>query len=160
MRNVVVVMMIASLSSFPAAARQARGSAASGGSGIKACSLLPKDLALKVSSANKAVFDGPPHEEPFRTGSTCNYGDITLHVDAFSWSSMEGMMKKDGNWTQVSGVGDAGYFRDNSGRNAEFMGRVGSRTFRIQLGIPISSTADKVKPNVITLANAIVPKLR
>jgi hypothetical protein len=69
------------------------------------------------------------------------------------------MMKNGPKWAAVSGVGDEAYFRDN-GRFAEFMGHVGTRTFTIQMGVPITSTAEKIKPNVITLANAIVPKLK
>src|SRR5262245_54288368 len=48
MRNVVVFVLIAGLFSSSAAARQARSGGAAGAPTIKACSLVPKDLALKV----------------------------------------------------------------------------------------------------------------
>jgi len=90
--------------------------------------------------------------------SASAYGDIMLQIDTFSWSSLEGMMKKDG--TPVPGVGDAAMFRDNSGRFAELAARVGNRTLIIQMGVPFSSTTENVKPNVIALANAIAPQLK
>ena len=161
MRNVVVVVLITSVFSFSAAARQGRSSAPAAGSpSVKACSLLTKELALKVSSANKALFDIPPRESPGESGkgSECNYGDITLQIDTFPWSTYEAAMKKGG--APLAGVGDAALFRDNGGRMAELATRVGSHTAFIQMGVPITSTAEKFKPNVVTLANAIVPKLK
>jgi len=160
MRNLVVIALITSLFSLSAAADQARSGAAAAGSTIKACSLLSKELALKVSSANKALFDMPPRESPGESGkgTECNYGDITLQIDTFPWSTYEAAMKKGG--APLAGVGDAALFRDNGGRMAELATRVGSHTAFIQMGVPITSTAEKFKPNVVTLANAIVPKLK
>jgi hypothetical protein len=67
--------------------------------------------------------------------------------------------KRAANWVPVSGVGDRAYF--NGDRNyAELMGYMGRRTFTIQMGVPFQSTAENIKPNVIALANAIVPKLK
>jgi hypothetical protein len=158
MRNVVVFVLITGLCSSSVAAGQGRG--ATGNSAIKACSFVPKDLALKVSGAeNKRIFDLPSDEEPVGKGSACEYGDIRLQIDAFPWATLDASAKKDKAWVQVSGVGDGAWFRDN--RNfAELMGRVGERTFTIQMGVPFQSTAEKMKPNVITLANSVVAKLK
>ena len=158
MRKVVVILLITSGFSLPAAAQQARSGAAPASS-PKACSLLTKDLALKVTGTNKALFDMPPREMTIGNGSECNWGDIQLRIDPFSSASLEGMGKNDKKWSEVSGVGDKAYFREN-GRFAELMSHVGARTFTIQLGVPVTSTAEKIKPNVITLANAIVPRLK
>ena len=160
MRKVVVVLLITSVFSLSAAAHQARSAAPpSATSSPKACSLLSKDLALKVTGANKALFDTPPREMTIGNGSECNWGDIQLRIDPFSWASLEGMGKNDKKWAEVSGVGDKAYFREN-GRFAELMSHVGGRTFTVQMSVPITSTAEKFKPNVIALANAIVPKLK
>ena len=116
---------------------------------------------MKVSpAANKKIFDVAPRESagPTGKGAECHYGDIMLQIDTFSWSSLEGMMKKDG--TPVPGVGDAAMFRDNSGRFAELAARVGNRTLIIQMGVPFTSTTENVKPNVMALANAIAPQLK
>ena len=158
MRSVAICVLTVGVLSSSATAQQARSGAAPASS-PKACSLLTKDLALKITGTNKALFDLPPRETPIGKGSECNWGDIQLQIDPFSWASLEGMGKNDKKWTEVSGVGDKAYFREN-GRFAELMSHVGGRTFTIQLGVPVTSTAEKIKPNVITLANAIVPKLK
>lgn len=159
MRNVIASLLVIGLLSSSAAADQAR----SGGAGkpaIKACSLLSRDLVMKVSGAvNKAVFDLPPEEEQVGNGSACDYADIRLQVDPFPWSVLEASAKKDKTWVPLSGIGDGAYFQ--GGRTfAGLMGHVGGRTFTIQMGVPFQSTAEKIKPNVITLANAIIPKLK
>jgi hypothetical protein len=160
MRNVVVLLFVLGLVSSSTAAGQAR----SGGAGkpaIKACSLLPKELAMKVSGdVNKRVFDLPPEEEPAGKGSACHYADITLQIDPFTAAFIDQTAKKDAAWTPVAGVGDRAWFRDNKGHYAELMGHVAGRTFTIQMGIPFQSTVEKMKPNVIALAKAIVPQLK
>jgi hypothetical protein len=116
------------LVSSTASARQARSGAAAGGGTINSCSFLPKDLALKVTGTNKALFDLPPRETPVGNGSECNDGDTQPRIDPCPWASLQGMMKNGPKWTAVSGVGGEAYFSDN-GRFAEFMGHVGTRTF-------------------------------
>ena len=158
MRNVVVFVLITGLFSSAAAARQARGAA--GNATIKACSFVPKDLALKVSgAANKRIFDLPPDEQPVGKGSACDYGDIRLQIDPFPWATLDASAKKDKTWMQASGVGDGAWFRES--RNyAELMGHVGERTFTIQLGVPVPSPSGGMKQNAIALANSVVPKLK
>ena len=162
MRTVIASLMMISLFSAPTRAGQARSGAAAGAPAIKACALLSKELAMKVSgAANKAVFDVPPQEEPAgKSGSSCNYADITLQVDAFTPAAIDGMANQKGKtWEPVAGVGDRAYFHGD--RNfAQLIGYVGGRTFTVELGVPFQSTAEKMKPNVIALANAIIPKLK
>ena len=169
MRSVIASVFVISLFSSPLAAGQAPSGA--GKPAIKACSLLSRELAMKVSSevVNKIFFDQPPREEPVGTsGSACDYAGIRLQIDPFPWSVIEAAAKKNergagskrsANWIPVSGVGDRAYFNGDT-RFAELMGQAGGHTFTIQLGVPIQSTAEKMKPNVITLANAIVAKLK
>jgi hypothetical protein len=127
-----------------------------------ACALLTRELAMKVSGAvNKIVFDIPPEEEPVgKTGSACHYAGITLQIDAFTPEAIDAIAKKDKEWAPVSGVADSAYYRNNRDTFAEIIGRVGKRTFTIQLSVPFQSTVEKVRPNAITLAHAIVGKLR
>jgi hypothetical protein len=169
MRNAVASLVIIGLFSSPAAAGQARGSAA-GKPAMKACSLLTKELVMKVSGAvNKAVFNLPPEEGPAGAGTICDYADITLQIDAFAPEVIERTVKEQSrgassarkaNWVPVSGVGDRAYFDENDRNFAALMGYVNGHTFTIQMSIPFQSTAEKMKPNVIALANAIVPKLK
>ena len=159
MRTIVIVVLTVGLASASSAARQARSGATPATTSTGACSLLPKDLALKVTSTNKALFNQPPRESTVGKGSECNYGDITLRIDPFPWASLKGMMKNGPEWKAVSDVGDEAYFRDNR-QFAEFMGKVGLRTFTIQMGVPVAGTAEKIKPNVVTLATAVAAKLK
>ena len=156
-RIVACVFLVGSLMSS-VEAWQSRG-----GGPIRACSLLTKELALKVTAANKRIFDLlPPEEEPLGVaGSSCEYGDIGLQVDPFTPARLDQLYKQNGkDWTPVTGVGDAAYFRDNGGRFAELYVRVGGHTFTIQMGVPTGGTAAAIKPNTITLATALVPKLK
>lgn len=141
---------------------QGRGGAAGAKAGKGACSYLSKELVMKVSGAvNKLVFDLPPQEETVGKGSACHYADITLQIDVFTPAGIDGIYKSaNKEWSPMSGIGDAAYFRNNRNTYAEIIGRVGSRTFTIQLGVPFQSSVEKVKPNAVTLANAIVEQLR
>ena len=156
MRTVVISLFVAGLLASTGTAGQTGGKPA-----IKACSLLTKELAMKFSgAANKAVFTLPPEEEPVgKSGSACEYADIRLQIDPFAWSVLEASAKKDKTWVSVSGVGEAAYFQ--GGRNyAGLMARSGGHTFTLQVGVPFQSTAEQIKPNVIGLAQAIIPKLK
>ena len=157
MRVAMAIVLMGSVVST-ADAWQSRGTAA-----IRACSLLTKELALRVTSANKQIFDLlPPAEEPLgANGSSCEYGDIGLQVDPFTPARLDQLYKQSGrDWTPVAGVGDAAYFHDNGGRFAELYVRVGTHTFTIQMGVPVGGSVAAIKPNTITLANALVPKLK
>jgi hypothetical protein len=158
MRQVVASLVV--LSCFvPAASAQTRGG---GSSRISACSLLTRDVAMKVATADgKRTIDllKPSEDLLGEKGSSCGYADIQLQVDPFARS--EELRKSPGKgWTPVSGVGDTAYFHNNSDRYAELMVWTGAHHFTIQIGVPTGSTAAAVKPNTIALANAIIPKLR
>lgn len=158
MRNVIASSVVIGLFASFSAAEQAQ----TGAPAFKACSLLPRDLVMKVSgdNVNKFVFDMPPQEEPVgKAGSACDYAGIRLQIDPFSWTALEASAKKH-KMMPVSGVGDAAYFGSRNSQFAEMTGRVGRHTFTIQMGVPFESTPDQMKPNVIALAEAIVPKLR
>jgi hypothetical protein len=57
-------------------------------------------------------------------------------------------------------VGDAAYFHNVKDVMAELFVRVGPRTVGILMDVPVGSKAAAVKPKVVALAQAIVPKLR
>lgn len=161
MRPVVAFVVLLPLLTPQPAASQAGG----GGAALKpggACSMLTRDLVMKVSgSVNKHVFDLPPQEEPVGRGTACSYADIRLQIDPIPAGNLEAMRQRMGqDWVPVPGIGDAAHFHNNRNHFAELIGRVGARTFTIQMGVPFQGTAEQMKPNVITLANAIVPKLR
>jgi len=169
MRNAVASLFVISLISSPLAAGQARSGGTAGKPVIKACSLLPKDLVIKASGAmNKAVFDMPLREEPAGAGSACNWSNITLQIDALSADAIDRAVKQNergagskrgANYVPVSGVGDRAYYNADT-YFAELMGYAGGHTFTIQIGVAPQSTAEKMKPDVIAIAQAIVAKLK
>jgi len=61
MRQLVASVLVMGCSLSSVAAFQA-GAGGSGGGGIKACSLLPKELAAKYFSGNKCPGEGNPAE--------------------------------------------------------------------------------------------------
>ena len=147
-----------SVAATPAVSAQARGAAGR----IRACSLLTRDLVVKVSPPQniRSLDLIPPMEEDIgANGSYCEYGDISLQVDPFARAA-EMRKSMDKEWTAVAGVGDTAFFRNNKNMFAELIVWAGTHHFTIQMGIPMGSTAAAVRPNTITLANAIIPKLR
>lgn len=150
--------LIVSVAAAPSVSAQARG----GASRIRACSLLTRDLVVKVSPPQnvRGLDLIPPMEEDIGTqGSYCEYGDISLQIDPFARAQqMRTTMGKE--WTAVTGVGDTAFFRNNKDMWGELIVWTGSHHFTIQMGIPMGSTAAAIRPNTIALANAIIPKLR
>jgi hypothetical protein len=160
-RQFFVLLVIGGMT-CDAAAFQA-GTAAARPSAVRACSLLPKDLVIKVTTVNRQILDVmKPNEEPLgASGSSCTYAGITVQVDPFPPARLEELHKQTGkDWVATPGVGAEAYFRDNGGRYAELYARTGAHVFTIQMSVPEGSTTAKVKPNLMTLANEIASKLR
>ena len=131
---------------------------------ISACSLLPTDLVLKVGGIQPDMVKSlkPEEEAMGTTGSACQYGSVRLQVDPFTPARLTEILKTETakTWVPVGGVGDAAYFNNNCNRYAELVVRTGAHVFTIQFSVARGSTAEATKPNAITLANAIIPKLR
>lgn len=155
MHYVIALLIVA------AGAASQQNARAPGPGRISACSLLPRDLVVKVTSvANKFVLDMPAQEEPLgQNGSSCEYADIGLQVDPFA--RPDELRKSPGKeWQPVAGVGDTAFFRSNRNLFAELLVWTGAHHFTIQMGVPTGGTAEKIKPNTIALAQAIIPKLK
>ena len=131
---------------------------------LGACSLLTRELLEKVTPEDRERFEFglrfPAAEESVGiSGSACEYGGVLLQVDPFaSPARIEEMLAAE--WTRVSGPGDIAYFRDNAGEWGELYVRDDDRVITIQMGIPTGRTAESIKPNVIALAEAVLPQLR
>ena len=160
--HIVVASLLAIGLTSLTAADQARSGGTAGPPALRACSLLTRELAMKVSGAvNKVVFDLAPDEEPVgKSGSACHYAGITMQIDAFTPEGITRVAEENKEWLPVSGVGDRAYFRNNKNNFAELIGGAGAHTFTIQIGVPFQSTAEAMRPNAIALANAIIPKLQ
>jgi len=157
MRQILISLVLTSLL-HTAAAAQARADAKA----LKPCGLLTPELVKQVSVASKKNADaGAPKELKLgATGVACQWGEIMLQVDRLTPAQLEEVGKKDKTWESVSGVGDAAYFHNVSDIVGELFVRVGPRTFGVLIDIPSGSTATAFKPTFITVAKAIVPKLR
>jgi hypothetical protein len=140
---------------------QAQGRASGGATGPKACSLLTRELALKANPKQALGAAGPKEVSLGANGAACEWGDLMLSVDPYTPARLEEIRKTSGKqWEVVPGVGDAAYFHNVQNAMGELFVRVGSRTFVVLITIPVGSTATAFKPNFITVANAVVPKLR
>jgi hypothetical protein len=143
--------------------RRIRDQAGDAQKGWYPCSLLTRELIEKVlgGSVNPILLKGRPTEQGIgKSGSSCAYGGVTLQLDFLAPPEFEDMHRKVGkDRVAVPGVGDAAYFRNNQNLFGEVLGRTGSRTFSVLMGIK-NASIDVVKSNVIALAKEIVPRLR
>ena len=157
MRQILISLVLTSLL-HTAAAAQTRADAKA----LKPCALLTPELVKKVGEASKKSADGAkPTELKIGAGVACQWGEIMLQVDPITRALFEQLGKKgDKTWESVSGVGDDAWFHNVSNMIGELFVRVGPRTFGVLIDIPSGSTAAEFKPTFITVANAVVPKLR
>jgi hypothetical protein len=166
MRQVVAALLVIVIGYFARPAATPLEAQGAGKPAVRACSLLTKELVTKVTpyseEQKRLVFMVPPNEDSLgASGSACHYGGITFQIDPFKPESLDAMSKKYGKaWVPVPDVGDAAYFHDNRGRWGELVARAGAHVFTIQMGVPTGRTTESIKPNVIALANAIIPTLR
>lgn len=126
---------------------------------LRACSILTKDMVAPFT-ANKQMLDLiPPEEEPMgQFGSACEYGVVRLQIRSVAAGSPRTAPDKE--WQPVSGAGEAAYFRANGTQYAELMFWSGTHALTLQVGVPTGSTPDAIRPNTISLANAVLAKLR
>ncbi|MCC6140905.1 MAG: hypothetical protein IT389_09865 [Nitrospira sp.] len=166
MRQSLAFLAVAACTSIWVFAPEPHHAAQAGQSRIGACALLTDDLITKFDPT-------PPHlrqskvlkqfkftEEPVGlNGSYCDNGQIGLQVNPFAKANE--LRKSPGrDWQPVPGVGDTAFFRNNRDEYAELMVWTGPHHFTLQLSVPVGGKADSIKPNVIGLANGIIPKLR
>ena len=158
MRQVIVSLVLTIL--LPNAALAQSGA---GARSLKPCGLLTAELVRQVSLASRKSADvGAPEEIQLgATGTACQWGEIMLQVDPLTRAQLDQLGKPgDKTWESVSGVGDAAWFHNVRDMIGELFVRVGPRTFGVLIDIPVGTTATAFKPTFITVANAVVPKLR
>jgi len=141
--------------SSPVDAFEARGGGS--GPGIKACSILTRDL-VEPFTENKRVLDLiPPEEETSGTSSACEYGVVRLQHTP---TGPGGERKAPKEFEPLAGVGEKAFFRNNRNTYAELLVWSGAHYFTLQVSVPTGSTAEAIKPKTVALANAILRKLR
>jgi hypothetical protein len=156
--SVLVICAVAS----PAARQPARGGAGSAAV-IRACSLLTRDVVTRTSPYEKQALDLvlriPPMEDVLgAAGSACSYGGVTLQIDPFTPATIE--KQRDKTWMALPGIGETAFFRDNKGRWAELYVHDGAHVLTIQMDVPTGRSTESIKPNVLALAETVLPKLK
>jgi hypothetical protein len=156
-RQIIIPLVLSSFLPTIALA-QARG----GSAPIKPCSLLTRELVEKVTPGNKQRLDAGPKEQSLgASGSACDWGDIMLQVDPLTPAQFAAIAKPGGkDWETIQGVGDAAYLHNIRDITTELFVRVGARTLGMLVTVPVGKTTAAIKPDMIHIANAIVPKLR
>jgi hypothetical protein len=127
-----------------------------------ACSILTRDLVMAHSPASteslNAIMKVPPQEEKIgANGSACQHGDVMMQINPFPVANFDAMFSR---FTPVPDLGQKAYFRDNKGNWAELAVLAGGRVLTFQLDVPSGKTAASVQANVVSLAKAVVAKLK
>lgn len=151
------MLLVGCLSSAVVALQPPAG-ASPGQSALRPCAILTRDL-VEPFVANKTLLDVmPPEEEPMRGGGgACEYGVVRLQVSPGPGAARTAPGKE---WQAVSGAGEAAYFRSNRNQYAELMFWTRTHYLTLQVSVPSGSTADAIKPKVLTLANQVIAKLK
>ena len=156
MRHVVASVCIAGTLSLPVIASQSGGATA--GQKIRVCSILTRELAMKVSTADgkTQIEKTKPIEDPIPQPS-CQIGRVMLVVDPFP--KPEYTRKNLGKqWQPVPGIGEAAFYWGTNQFGNLF---VFTTPHNFSIEITKGDEPDEVvKANAIALAKEVLPKLR
>jgi hypothetical protein len=157
----LVLVLLPGPRAAPAAAWQPIGMAqATQPARVAACKLLSKEEVRKILPW-EAMFDQMQiEEEPIgTTGSSCNYPSATIQVLAYTPRFFE-QARKLGKLEPVAGVGDEAYFFADPRGYADLYAKAGNRIVTVQATPGPKEKVEALKPRVITLARALIGKLR
>ena len=125
---------------------------------IAACSLLTKAEVRKHLPWNDIVDRMPPEEEAVgAAGSSCNYPSVFIQVFPVG-RLVRGQPSTEPGWQPVAGIGDEAWFRPNGTDYAELYVKTATHTLTIQANA--DGKVDAVKPGTLSLAKALLAKLR
>lgn len=125
---------------------------------IAVCSLLPKAEVRKHLPWNDVVDSMAPEEEPVgAAGSSCNYPSVMIQVFPVG-RLVRGQPTTEPGWQALAGVGDEAWFRPNRSNYAELYVKTATYTVTIQANA--NGNVDAVKPGAVSLAQAILMRLR
>lgn len=177
MRHVYASFLVVGSVLSTAIAFEARGDEFDAG---KACSLLSRDLLMKIETpAGRKVLESSEPDEDWvgeaqreagmpveRSVSSCGYGRVLLVLDPIARpvqvrNAMRARTKPYQDYEPVPGVGDAAFFRADSAYANLFVW-AGTDHFHIEIGVGFMDGDDTeaLKPNTVELAMAIIPGLR
>ena len=125
---------------------------------IAVCSLLPKAEVRKHLPWKDILDSMQPEEEAVgANGSSCNYPSVLIQVFP-AVRLVRGQPSTQPGWQPVSGIGDEAWFRPNRTEYAELYVKTATHTVTIQANA--DGKVDAVKPGVMSLAKAVLAKLR
>ncbi len=160
MRYVAASLFLAGSLAAPLISSQAGGGAPAG-QRVRACEILTKDLALKVSTKEgKGVVEKSKVFEDDLGPDTpsCKRGRIMVVLNPFkNPAQYRKTLGKD--WTPVPGIGEEALYRGGN-TFADLYVFNGARTFATQISVAPDDTPDTVKANSIALAKEVAAKLR
>lgn len=158
MRRMVTVVVVALGCITPHVAEaQSRSGGAAGQSTVRACAVLTRDLVTPFTENKKVLDLIPPQEEVLGTsGTACEYGAVRLQLFPGRGGKRPASAK---DLQPISGAGEGGYFRSNRDQYAELIVWTAKHSLDLQVSVPSGRTAESIKADVITLANAIIAKL-
>ena len=160
MRYVTASLFIAGCLASTVIASQAGGGAAAG-QRVRACEILTRELALKVSTGEgKGVVEKSKVFEDDLGPDTpsCKRGRIFLVLNPFkNPAQFRKTLGKE--WTPVPGIGEEALYRGGN-TFADLYVFNGARTFSTQISVAPDDTPDTVKANSIALAKEVAAKLR
>jgi hypothetical protein len=120
--------------------------------------LLPKAEVKKHLPWNDIVDSMPPEEAPAGpAGSSCNYPSVFIQVLPVD-RLVRGAPTNEPGWESISGVGDEAWFRAKRTRYAGLYVKTATHTLTIQANA--NGNVEAVKPGTISLAKALLAKLR
>lgn len=174
--TVIILTALAAAHWQPLAAQTSRQAqvaaerAKTAGAEKKACPLLTNAEIRKVTGRNQPW---ELNDEPYDMGSACDYGGVvTLRVfsgpkpeDEVNWT-LKNYKKENEKKTPISGFGAGAYIMFPTPRDkyedvvAVLVGKAGQRMFMISLTAPKGKPAESVQPQLVTLANTVVARLR
>ena len=162
MRMVILLSVAMASVALDAMTLQAGKQGADGKPSPGACSILTRDLVMVHSPASKESLDLimkiPPKEEKIGSnGSACQHGDVMMQINPFPVANFDAMFSR---FTPVPDLGQKAFFRDNRGEWAELAVLAGGRVLTFQMDVPSGKTAASVQANVVSLARAVVAKLK
>ena len=158
---VLVVFALLGLAAMPQAALQPLGVAQGAPPArVAACKLLSKEEVKKILPWQTMFDQMPIEEDPIgATGSSCNYPSTTIQILAYTPRFFE-QARKLGKLEPVAGVGDEAYFFADPRGSADLYVKAGNRIVTVQANPGPKEKVEALKPGVITLAKALIGKLR
>ena len=138
---------------------------------VTACSIIDAEELKRATGRRDNLRRGPTDDEPAQPGknrSGCAYlefiFELTSPTEAGSFEKTRGFLEKSGTKIQpVSGAGEAAFYwwdpRPGTTRPVGIVLRKGTSELMI-MDMTTPDSIEIVKPQLLTVANAVAPKLR